>query len=98
MRVFDEDRYLKDIEAARLVKPLKAPNNKVPPVNLPKLAFDKKLAAIVVSRSLSSCLARYQIRRQICPPRPLRLGPYGAETETHRLRDCSLRSDALLQV
>jgi len=49
MRVFDEDRYLQDIEVARMIKPMKAPNNKVPPVNLPKLAFDKKLAAIVVS-------------------------------------------------
>jgi hypothetical protein len=48
MRVFDEDRYLKDIEASKLIKPLLPPNNKVPPVNLPKLAFDKKLAGIVV--------------------------------------------------
>lgn len=46
--LFDPDRYLDDLETARLVRPLKAPNNKVPPVNLPKLAFDKKIVPIVV--------------------------------------------------
>jgi hypothetical protein len=50
MKLFDEDKYFADMENARLIKQLKAPNNKVPPVNLPKLAFDKKVAPIVVRK------------------------------------------------
>lgn len=42
--LFDSDRYLKEIEENSTIKPLKAPNNKVPAVNLPKLSFDKKIA------------------------------------------------------
>jgi hypothetical protein len=37
-----------------MIKQLKPFNNKVPPVNLPKLAFDKKIAPIVVRLSLDS--------------------------------------------
>jgi len=46
--LFDPDRYVQDIQNTQLIKPLKPPNNKVPPVNLPKLAFDKKVVPIVV--------------------------------------------------
>lgn len=52
MQLFDADRFVKeqlDLQAnACLLKPLEKPDNKVPPVNLPKLSFDKKVAAIVV--------------------------------------------------
>lgn len=54
--LFDPDKYLDDMESAKLLKPLKAPNNKVPPVNLPKLAFDKKIVPIVVSVSKNNFL------------------------------------------
>lgn len=47
--LFDSDKYLQEIEDIRKVEPLKAPNNKVPPVNMSKLSFDKKIAPIVVS-------------------------------------------------
>jgi SNF5 / SMARCB1 / INI1 len=48
MQLFDPDRYVREMEATRQLKPLKPPNNKVPPVNLSKLAFDKKLVPIVL--------------------------------------------------
>lgn len=51
MMLFDADRYVQEIENTKLIKPIKPPNNKVPPVNLPKLAFDKKLVPIVVSKT-----------------------------------------------
>jgi hypothetical protein len=51
MMLFDADRYVEEIENTKLIKPIKPPNNKVPPVNLPKLAFDKKLVPIVVSET-----------------------------------------------
>lgn len=55
MQLFDADRFVKDqleLQAqACLVKPLEKPDNKVPPVNLPKLSFDKKTVAIVVSKA-----------------------------------------------
>jgi hypothetical protein len=47
--LFDIDRYLDEMETSRMIKQLKPPNNKVPAVNLSKLAFDKKIAPIVVS-------------------------------------------------
>ena len=46
--LFDSERYMQDVENAQKIKPLKVPNNKVPALNLPKLAFDKKIAPIVV--------------------------------------------------
>ena len=51
MMLFDADRYVQEIENTKLIKPIKPPNNKVAPVNLPKLAFDKKLVPIVVSET-----------------------------------------------
>ena len=51
MMLFDPDRYVQEIENTKLIKAIKPPNNKVPPVNLPKLAFDKKVVPIVVSIS-----------------------------------------------
>jgi hypothetical protein len=51
MMLFDADRYVQEIENTKLIKAIKPPNNKVPPVNLPKLAFDKKLVPIVVSET-----------------------------------------------
>ncbi len=48
--LFDPDKYIESLETSRMLKQLKPPNNKVPPVNLSKLAFDKKTAPIVVSR------------------------------------------------
>ena len=47
--LFDSDKYIDALESLRQVPPLVAPNNKVPPVNLAKLAFDKKIAPITVS-------------------------------------------------
>ena len=47
--LFDAEKYLTELENSKMIKQLKPPNNKVPPVNLPKLAFDKKIAPIVVS-------------------------------------------------
>ena len=52
MMLFDPDRYVQEIENTKLIKQIKPPNNKVPPVNLPKLAFDKKIVPIVVSSEL----------------------------------------------
>lgn len=46
--LFDPDAYIDALENQKLIPALKAPNNKVPPVNLQKLAFDKKIAPIVV--------------------------------------------------
>lgn len=47
--LFDSERYLQEIQDSQSIKLLKAPNNKVPAVNLAKLAFDKKIAPIIVS-------------------------------------------------
>ena len=47
--LFDSDKYLDSLESLRQVPALAPPNNKVPPVNLAKLAFDKKIAPITVS-------------------------------------------------
>ncbi len=49
MMLFDAEKYLAELENSKKIKQLKPPNNKVPPVNLPKLAFDKKIVPIVVS-------------------------------------------------
>jgi hypothetical protein len=48
MMLFDTEKYLSELENSKMIKQLKPFNNKVPPVNLPKLAFDKKIAPIVV--------------------------------------------------
>jgi len=54
--LFDPDKYLAAIEDSRSIKPLHPPNNKVAPVNLPKLAIDKRLASIVVNLLLTPSL------------------------------------------
>jgi hypothetical protein len=56
MMLFDTEKYLTELENSKMIKQLKPFNNKVPPVNLPKLAFDKKIAPIVVSWYLHSFL------------------------------------------
>lgn len=45
-----------------MIKPLKPPNTKVPPVNLHKLAFDKKLVPIVVSLSLNNIHLKIDVK------------------------------------
>ena len=51
--LFDSDRYVREIETAnRLTKELKAPSNKVPALNLPKLAPDKKIVPICINVAL----------------------------------------------
>ena len=47
--LFDAERYIQEIEDGKRIKELKAPNNKVPALNLPKLAPEKKTVAIQVS-------------------------------------------------
>jgi hypothetical protein len=52
MQLFDADNYVREQlelqDNAALIKPLEKPDNKVPSVNLPKLAFDKKIVPIVL--------------------------------------------------
>ena len=48
--LFDTERYVQEIEDGKKIKELKAPNNKVPALNLPKLAPEKKIVAIQVSQ------------------------------------------------
>ena len=51
--LFDTDRYIREIEAVNdLTKELKAPSNKVPALNLPKLAPDKKIVPICINVTL----------------------------------------------
>ena len=51
--LFDSDRYVREIETANaLTKELKAPSNKVPALNLPKLAPDKKIVPICINVTL----------------------------------------------
>lgn len=71
--MFDVDRYISEQEHARQIKVLKPPNNKVPPVNLPKLAFDKKLVPIVVSSDINyqSSVVGCKIRWQVYVEGPL---------------------------
>ena len=52
--LFDTERYIEEIEDDKRVRELKAPNNKVPALNLPKLAPEKKLVAISVSLSIAA--------------------------------------------
>ena len=49
---------MQEIEHTSKFKPLKAPSNKVPAVNLPKLAFDKKVVPIIVSacKLVNNCI------------------------------------------
>ena len=47
--LFDTERYIQEIEDDKRVRELKAPNNRVPALNLPKLAPEKKIVAINVS-------------------------------------------------
>ena len=55
--LFDTERYIQEIEDDKRVRELKAPNNKVPALNLPKLAPEKKSVAINVS--ISRCIMNY---------------------------------------
>ena len=55
--LFDTERYIQEIEDDKRVSELKAPNNKVPALNLPKLAPEKKIVAINVS--ISRCIMNY---------------------------------------
>ena len=50
--LFDTERYIKEIEASKLTKELKAPSNKVPALNLPKLAPEKKIVPITIDVTL----------------------------------------------
>lgn len=50
--LFDTGRYLAEIERAATIKEIKPPNNKVPALNLPKLAPEKKIVPICIDVTL----------------------------------------------
>ena len=47
--VFDSEKYVLSISESNAMEQFKAPSNKVPANNLPKLAPDKKIVPIQVS-------------------------------------------------
>ena len=50
--IFDTERYIREIEASDYTKEIKAPSNKVPALNLPKLAPEKKTVPICIDVTL----------------------------------------------
>ena len=50
--LFDTERYLTEIQRAANIKEIKPPNNKVPALNLPKLAPEKKIVPITIDVTL----------------------------------------------
>ena len=50
---FDTERYIHEIELAQQINELKAPSNKVPALNLPKLTPEKKIVPIILDVTLA---------------------------------------------
>ena len=50
---FDTERYIKEIECSTYTKEIKPPSNKVPALNLPKLAPEKKIVPITIDVTLA---------------------------------------------
>lgn len=50
--LFDTERYVREIEASTYTREIKAPSNKVPALNLPKLAPEKKTVPICIDVTL----------------------------------------------
>ena len=51
--LFDSERYVREIAASVYTKELKPPSNKVPALNLPKLAPEKKIVPICIDVALA---------------------------------------------
>lgn len=51
--LFDTEQYVREIEASTYTREIKAPSNKVPALNLPKLAPEKKIVAITIDVTLA---------------------------------------------
>ncbi len=83
--LFNPDRYVEDVLDVREIKVLKQPNNKVPAVNLPKLALDKRIAPITVSRSF--LLTPAQLDLPLAPNVTLR-DQFDWDLSDVRLRPC----------
>ena len=50
--IFDTEDYIRQIAISKQIKEIKAPSNKVPALNLPKLAPEKKIVPICIDVSL----------------------------------------------
>ena len=51
--LFDTERYINEIDLANQMSELKAPSNKVPALNLPKLTPEKKIVPIIIDVTLA---------------------------------------------
>lgn len=51
--LFDTERYVQEIAASEYTKEIKPPSNKVPALNLPKLAPEKKIVPICIDVTLA---------------------------------------------
>ena len=89
--LFDTERYIQEIEDDKRVRELKAPNNRVPALNLPKLAPEKKIVAINVSlRSIPhGLIGRHRSWERLRSERQIRLGPQWQQAEADWFRHMS---------
>ncbi len=73
--IVDEDTYMENIERSKALDVEKLPKNKVPAINLQKLAFERKNVPITVPLGMEKIVAGHPGVGKPGGAGPLRLGP-----------------------